>query len=769
MVFHAKDGLDVEKTVTDTQFRIATNSKLFCILSDSIYTRKIEAVIRELCCNAFDAHSEAGQSKKFQVTLPSVLNPAFRVRDFGNGLCEDEMRMYTTYGESTKSGSNAYIGAFGIGAKSPFAYTNTFNVISYHGGRARSYSMFVEDGVPRMTKLGESVSEDPSGLEVFFSVGEKDIDEFKRTAITVCALMSDKIEFRQASSDWLSRLDGAVKDYCWIPADYLGRGYATANLKVDTRRTFERDLGYLYIVQGNVRYAMSTDEVIDLLKYSLSPGKYDKAAGGNNFFITGFLRVPNGTFVPHPSRECLSFDEITKSAIKNIFSKIYKYHVEDAVDRALEGVKSYYDLFRRVSDISFVVKHSPRILSFSVDFQNVLSGSRRISNYAEWRDFGFPCKQIISENGKASCFKDISNFFIRHNKFDRIYYTSKYPFSRGYRYRIIKDISQSKAKNPILLIGDTGKIFTEDDKATFVNVQSLPSFTRQDLAEFKKANGSVNGGCQRVGRNSVSFLLVERIGGLKGWLNVEINQRDTDRILQMRTKFPVYWTGSNRRYEICLGRTVFNIKTHSARKCLSKKYFEFFLDYIASRSTFAAADKKGLSQFAVAVLPDNHSLRGILPRLEDSLVEGVRFVYKEFMSKKFYEVRSRYNLSFFNLLAKHPKLLARLADAANNTGIRDFIRCWISDGMPELEQNVKKPDLPFQLLPADEGKSLNEDYCSNRNIMRLYLWEFYKAVECHGFPLAKILHVYDDVVDTTAEDLLDYLTRKSDYLFKDGN
>ena len=41
MVFQAKQGADVEKTVADTQFKIATNSKLFSILSDSIYTRKI--------------------------------------------------------------------------------------------------------------------------------------------------------------------------------------------------------------------------------------------------------------------------------------------------------------------------------------------------------------------------------------------------------------------------------------------------------------------------------------------------------------------------------------------------------------------------------------------------------------------------------------------------------------------------------------------------------------------------------------------------------
>ena len=258
MVFQAKSGVDVEKSVTDTQFRIATNSKLFSILSDSIYTRKIDAVIRELCCNAFDAHIEARQERKFQVTLPSEFNSEFRVRDFGPGLNEEDMQMYTTYGESTKSGSNAYIGAFGIGAKSPFAYTNTFNVTSYNGGMARAYTMFVEDGVPRMTKFGEGPTEEPSGLEVFFPVSPKDIIEFKDKAVQICALMADKIEFVHAQDRWLSEFDLEVKKYNWQPADYLGSGFAISDFSVD----IQLNHNYLYIVQGNVRYEMSSYEVV---------------------------------------------------------------------------------------------------------------------------------------------------------------------------------------------------------------------------------------------------------------------------------------------------------------------------------------------------------------------------------------------------------------------------------------------------------------------------------------------------------------------------
>ena len=42
--------------LTENQtFKIKTTSKAFSILSDKLYSDKVSAVIRELCCNAYDS------------------------------------------------------------------------------------------------------------------------------------------------------------------------------------------------------------------------------------------------------------------------------------------------------------------------------------------------------------------------------------------------------------------------------------------------------------------------------------------------------------------------------------------------------------------------------------------------------------------------------------------------------------------------------------------------------------------------------------------
>lgn len=92
-------GLDGEKAY----FTIAANGKAFRTLIDGLYSNKIRAVIRELCSNAADSHIDAGQIKPFKVSIPTSLDPVFRVRDFGTALRHDQvMHLYTTIFQSTK-------------------------------------------------------------------------------------------------------------------------------------------------------------------------------------------------------------------------------------------------------------------------------------------------------------------------------------------------------------------------------------------------------------------------------------------------------------------------------------------------------------------------------------------------------------------------------------------------------------------------------------------------------------------------------------------
>lgn len=171
------------------EFRIRNSAKAFNILSSGLYANKIRAVVRELSCNAVDSHAAAGSADvPFEVHMPSMLEPWFSVRDYGVGLNHDQVtRIYTTYFESTKTDSNEFIGALGLGSKSPFSYTDNFTVTAIQHGRQGIYTAFINaDGVPSIALMQSGETDQPTGVEVKFSVNDRnDFSKFRTEATNV--------------------------------------------------------------------------------------------------------------------------------------------------------------------------------------------------------------------------------------------------------------------------------------------------------------------------------------------------------------------------------------------------------------------------------------------------------------------------------------------------------------------------------------------------------------------------------------------------------
>jgi hypothetical protein len=171
------------------EFRIRNSAKAFSILSSGLYANKVKAIIRELSCNAVDSHIAAGkQSTPFDVHLPNQLEPWFSIRDYGTGLTHDQVsNIYTTYFESTKTNSNEFIGALGLGSKSPFSYTDNFTVTAVKDGTKGIYTAFInEAGVPSIALMMNEDTDEPSGVEVKFSVNDRwDFDKFRQEARAV--------------------------------------------------------------------------------------------------------------------------------------------------------------------------------------------------------------------------------------------------------------------------------------------------------------------------------------------------------------------------------------------------------------------------------------------------------------------------------------------------------------------------------------------------------------------------------------------------------
>ena len=164
---------------------MALNDKLFEIMYGKLYSDKELANVRELSCNAKDAHIDAGTTDTlFEVHLPNTLEPYFGVKDFGTGLTPQQMiDIYTVFGESTKDGSNATNGALGLGCKTPFAMTDQFTISSRVDGKVYHYIAFKgDDRLPTLSDPQVADTLEPNGLTIRVPIDPHKFHQFSRSA-----------------------------------------------------------------------------------------------------------------------------------------------------------------------------------------------------------------------------------------------------------------------------------------------------------------------------------------------------------------------------------------------------------------------------------------------------------------------------------------------------------------------------------------------------------------------------------------------------------
>lgn len=319
------DRNEVERTnvASESAFRIKTTAKAFDILSSGLYTDRILAVVRELSCNAYDAHVAAGNKKPFEIHLPNALEPWFHVKDQGTGLSdEDVMNLYSTYFDSTKTTSNDYIGALGLGSKSPFSYTKAFEVISRFEHVRRMYSVFInEDGVPTIARLGEFVTDEPNGLEVRVTVKKDDFWTFQEKVRKALRWFPVKPTIVGASRfDWPE-----------MPKESLsGEGWAMFD------SDFTDDYSKMTAVQGNVAYK------VDISKLELGEADVKLL---ENCHIAGFFGI--GELEVAASREEIRYDDRSREAlikrVEGVRAGILR-SVEAQVQKLEDDGKSLWDI-----------------------------------------------------------------------------------------------------------------------------------------------------------------------------------------------------------------------------------------------------------------------------------------------------------------------------------------------------------------------------------------------------------------------------------------
>ena len=306
-------------------FGIAMNAKAFSVVMDRIYKDKIGSIVREYCCNAYDSHVEAGKSGvPFEVHLPNALEPWFSVRDFGTGISPENIaKIFVIMFASTKDQSNDAIGAFGLGAKVFFSYTDQYTVTSIYDGVKRIYSAYMTAAkVPDMILMDESVTDEGNGVEISGSVKSADYGAFRNALMNQLKYFAVKPIVRNGG-------DFTFGDY--RKNDILSVGnYAIVN-EYTYRAT-------LIAVQGGVGYTLDNSFIAS--KLSADARSFMDMVG------TKFIRLefPIGEIDVTASREDI---EYTDRSIANVERRLLEFRdgVKEIIKEKIAGFTTKFELY----------------------------------------------------------------------------------------------------------------------------------------------------------------------------------------------------------------------------------------------------------------------------------------------------------------------------------------------------------------------------------------------------------------------------------------
>ena len=316
------------------------------IVSHKMYSNAIRTIIQEVGCNARDAHREHGCEKRpIRIKLPDRNDNSFFIQDFGVGIDPDRMaNVFVNYGASTKRDSNDETGGFGLGAKSPFAYTDQFCVVTVTPNADgtlwfRQY-MAITEGKRRVIK---GIEERPARL-----------DEERGTKIIVPVKPADFRDFRKWTIDrfryWNVKPEVISKDN---PVEW-------PNDEVD----FEAKDGSWQMLQSpQYSYRDNFDRrpkaVVDGIPYPISRESVERSGNVSDTDINklwGFpvlLHFKTGDVSMTATREELDYTvEMTANAIRSKFTEIIK-EIKTELTNRIANAKDFIEANCKWNDIKY--------------------------------------------------------------------------------------------------------------------------------------------------------------------------------------------------------------------------------------------------------------------------------------------------------------------------------------------------------------------------------------------------------------------------------
>jgi hypothetical protein len=346
-VINTMDGYSAE-------FEIESSSKMFDILSSKIYSDPIRAIIRELSCNAIDAHLDIDNKNPIIVYLPTINDPTLIIKDNGIGMThEDVTTVYKSYGKSTKSSSNKLIGALGLGGKTPLAYTSQFTLTTSRDGTKNHYVIFRnENGIPEVTLINSEPS-DETGTEVSLTVKGADITDFYRAAYSTFIFFNQIPIIKRGKNEFFKLFSSSEEIFRSLHDKLLGiQNYATPDeLEYEDNlllRIVDQYSTHYGIIMGQVFYSVDKERLYE----SEYVGEFTEEAFrfpcSNEYRFIKIIRMEPGSVSFQPSREALNYSVNTKKSLIQSFAKDFVDYSQMILD-----FKDSQDYLNNIEKINF--------------------------------------------------------------------------------------------------------------------------------------------------------------------------------------------------------------------------------------------------------------------------------------------------------------------------------------------------------------------------------------------------------------------------------
>lgn len=317
-VDNVRPNIETSGDLERQMFSIQDQGMIFDILRNKMYSNPILAICREISCNARDAHREVGKMDvPVEITLPSGLDPNYRIKDFGPGISPDRMsNIFIKYTASTKRDDNTQTGGFGLGAKTPFSYSDTFTIITNYNGTKYQYSCFIDSTkVGELALMNQSATKDPNGTEIIIPVKHADFHNFSNWTEHACRHWSVKPIIKGGTIVW-QEINKIIEGDQWAIINSNGNNW---------------DRHVKLIIDG-IEYPL---DITSLRTYADS--KLIDAARGNLHLYFGI-----GELSLSASREQVYLDKPTQAKIASRLSDIVK-EIKSLVDKKIDEFPNLWE------------------------------------------------------------------------------------------------------------------------------------------------------------------------------------------------------------------------------------------------------------------------------------------------------------------------------------------------------------------------------------------------------------------------------------------